>query len=219
MDNKKKILIPIGIVVLIGMIILFYFLVINSIYNRAIKEFNSGNYDYAKYDFDDIPDFYRKTKEYSNLLSEYDKRYQEAVNCIVKKNYDDSLSILFELPNNYKNAGLLIEGMDKIKILMSNEWEDKDNGTKVNQGWAYYSKFVAEESYDGFKILLLEDEYLDNKLVNSYTSGLSYYELLKYGKSEVKSSEQDDFIVYIDELSDGKYVKATNYLESTFIKK
>ena len=222
--NQKKIA-KITLIILLSLIlfviVLFTikgFMLADDKYNEGIEYYYSGRYYESQRNFESIR-YYKDSRNYLNQIEEYKIIYGSAMKDIEEGKYQNALETLAELPSNYNYSGEFIKKMEDLEILINNQWEDKDNGKEANAGWWYSASFDVKESYGLLKLYIHEKEVSPFGDRKDYTEEVNIDDFLDDGILSINSYSQDDFVMDLTTLSSGKYIKKTEYFESTFVKK
>lgn len=186
-------------------------------YGEAVEAFNSGYYDTAYDAFLEVSKNYEDTSSYIEKLEMYDTTYCNALQKIDNGDYEGAISMLSELPSDYKLTEELVNGMDNLEILLTNEWEDKANGTDDNCGWEYYDTFSLLVYDDTIVLYNKEEEYVDGDYMGNYKDEISLYELLGNNVADVKCSERTNFEIDISDIGNGSYTVDNGFVRTTFI--
>ncbi len=184
-------------------------------YNKGLEYFNAGDYEQAEKCFSKISKDYKDAKKYQDKLEEYKNTYSMALKNIEDGEYNNSKALLKKLPENYKIAGVLLQGIDNLEALLTYTWVDD---SEDSQGWSYYDDFYIETSGTDISLYNHQEEYNLGEYLGEYTDTVNLEELLKEGKTHINSSDRDDYTIIIKKLiTDGYYEHNTDYINSKFV--
>lgn len=226
--NKKRVISVIIILIIIGA------LIGNSIYNsieekryyqelyaEAVNFYERNQYIDAKNKLVQLPENYENREIMLDDLNNLSDIYSEALKLLGAENFDEGITMLNELPQDYRDTRTLKENIWKLEILTSSKWGDIENNTS-NSSWIYLVDFSINEISDELVLYIYEDEYsqttVGDILMNEYSDKLDLIELLNTDKCFVDSDERDSFTINISTIEEGYYMVETSYFSVTYVK-
>lgn len=213
--NKKLIAFITLFIILMAFIIIFINIIAPKMaYNTVKSELKAGNYKHAmdimeKQFISNKRDDYKDIKSLYSSTQEKNDNYKKALNLIACEQYEKASKLLEQLPENYCDRKILLDNIDRIKILVDNVWVGVDG----------ISTFT-----NTFTIRVKNDNKLELRLHTSEDMDSEYWEhdedmdeedyyidladLLNNNSITIESTDfGDKHIFKIDNILNGSYEK------------
>lgn len=137
--------------------------------------------------------------------------YQEALQNIEEGKYDEAKQLLSEVSKkDYESSKLLLENLEKLRILVENKWVNND------LGWTYISTFKVYVLGDSLILYNYEKEYSGDTYMGDYEDRVDLEDLLTNSKVYVRCSLRDNFVLNIENILDGEISRNNEWVHANY---